>query len=55
MNEMLRMFEGVCGLAQMGGELTEALFYKSNEYSSIEYEKDGVTYSVSIRKENKDA
>ena len=52
MNEVRRMLDGVCGLAEIGGEVLEILLYKGREYASVEYEKDGETYSVYIRKES---
>lgn len=54
MSEMQRMFEGVISLAQVRGELQEALLYKGGTFSKVEYERDGVTYVVSIVKEDKE-
>ena len=33
MNEVRRMLDGVCGLAEIGGEVLEILLYKGREYA----------------------
>ena len=53
MSEVRRMLDGVCGLAEIGGEVVEILLYKGRDFASVEYEKDGMTYSVTIRSEDK--
>lgn len=53
MSEMTRMFEAIYDLAKRQGNLEEALLYKGCTFAKIEYEKDGVTYVVSITKEEK--